>query len=156
MSVCIRCDCPFDAEWLPCKRGHCRQEERRCRLSSVEEYIPLPPLPQSDQSEQSEDSDASDESELVRKFLLSREARWPKFMAKISNLVHFPHIIEEAEMIHDMFLLQNNTFTAERIIEIITKLKKDHPRSFNNLFARGVDKTVRWYLATMVETGILL
>jgi len=144
MSVCIHCDCPFDAEWLPCKRGHCRQQERRCRLSSVEEYIALPPLPDSDEEEEEEEE-----------YSLNPDARWPAFMARISNLVHIPHIIEEAEMIHDMFLLQRTSFTAERIIEIITNLKISRPRTWKNLFARGIDKTVRWYLSTMVKAGIL-
>ena len=155
---CSKCQCPPDAEWLPCSPTTCRQEERQYRLRH--EYIT--PLPESDDEDAGSDEDAdaadayayalSDITIYIDESIHSSSA-WIEYRRSLSHLVKFPHIYAEAEAIRDAFALKNfKPITMARLIDSITAMKKAEP---SNMFARSLIDSVYWHIKQMRQCGIV-
>jgi len=151
---CSKCQCPPDAEWLPCSPTTCRQEERQYRLRH--EYIT--PLPESESESESDEDERtyvyplSDITIHVDESIHSSSA-WIAYRSSLSHLVKFPHIYAEAEAIRDAFALKNfKPITMARLIDSITEMKKAEP---SNMFARSLVDSVYWHIKQMRQCGIV-
>jgi hypothetical protein len=147
---CPTCNCPADAEWLPCT-DVCRQEERIDRLAPA----PYPALPLSDDEDLEpsppkepfyEDRTPDHDLFMANAYWTVLDPCWPQYEHEIGYLANFPHLIDEAQFIYA--LLVRKCLTRDELVRIICELEPE------GLFLRSY-RVITWHLTMMEKAGMI-